>query len=304
MCEMQTSNSLCGILNLAAMGMFIIVLASLRANAQTTDYNLDFEAWHADQFGKDRLDQWVHIGWVDDTLYQLQGTKRSTQRHSGTYAVTLHRWYIIDRDAIRLRQGISHKPRFINGYYSYTEIALAKHADSATVNDIATVTAYFTRWNALRNRPDTIGYGYLELGGAATFTPFSCALTYTDARQPDSFAIYIRPSKFFGIGCKFNPDCSFLTVDALSFQDAASVARGNPAADLTVSPNPVKNELTIRAHPAVVLRQIELADATGRIVLKQDGALNHLQLDHLPPGYYVLSVRTDEATVIRKVVIE
>ena len=290
--------------------MYLIIITFLPlyyANAQVTNSNFDFEDWYIDSLGKERLDQWEHIDWEGNIRHQLHGTKKSMQSHSGNYAVTLHRWYVIDKDALRLKHTISQKPNFLNGFYTYTDAALAVHTDSNVVNDTATVTAYFTKWNPVLNVSDTIGYGYQELSAATSYTPFSCAINYTTIDQPDSVHIYIRPTKFYRmrLGCKTNSDCSFLTVDNLSFSIATSVSTAGAANNkMSIYPNPAREALFIKAHPDVIVQKIYLTDIMGRIVMTQKGNIKTIDLSHLSSGHYMLKLQTNEGFIVKKILVE
>jgi hypothetical protein len=290
----------------AIMYLMIICLPFQYASAQTPRYNFDFEDWYTDSLGSERLEHWDHIGWNDNILYQLHGTKKSTNSYSGHYAITIHRWYVIDKDALRLKQPISGKPNSLNGFYTYTDAVLAVHPDSNAVNDIATVTAYFMKWNTLSNSRDTIGYGYQELSATAGYRPFSCAITYTTSDYPDSFYIYIRATKSLpGMGCKTDPDCSFLTVDNLSFSNAISIDAADAANNkISIYPNPARQELFIRVHPDVIVQKMYLADIMGRVVMIQEANIQKIKLNHLSPGNYFLKLQTNEGWVVKNIVVE
>lgn len=289
--------------------MYLVVIISLtfyHANAQTANYNFDFEDWHTDNLGQERPSQWELIDWNGNIRSQLHGTQKSTKSYSGNYAIIVHRWYVVDRDGLKMKHAIAQKPNYLNGFYTYTDVALAVHPDSVAVNDIATITAYFTKWNTVLNRADTIGYGYQELSAASGYTPFSCTITYTTTDQPDSFEIYIRPTKFYsGIGCKTNSDCSFLTVDNLSFSNTTSIESADVANEkMRIYPNPAKGELFINIQPGVIVQKMYLADIIGRIVMTQEGNIQKINLSHLRAGNYFLKLQTKEGSVVKKIVVE
>lgn len=289
--------------------MYLISVISILfhyANAQTANYNFDFEDWYMDSLAEERLDQWEHIGWNDHILSQLHGTEKTTQSYSGNYAVTIHRWYMVGMDALRLRHATSQKPNYLNGFYIYTDATLAVHPDSSGVDDIAIIAAYFTKWNTVLGRSDTIGYAYQEVLAATGYTPFSCAITYTSVDQPDSFNIYIRPSKFLsGIGCKTGSDCSFLTVDNLSFSNTTSINDAHVTNNqLSIYPNPGKEELFIKAPSDVIIQKMYLVDMMGRVMMTQEGNTRKINVGYLSPGSYFLKLQTDDELILKKVAIE
>ena len=90
---------------------------------------------------------------------------------------------------------------------------------------------------------------------------------------------------------------------------AGSVAAPEPGATigLAIRPNPTADWLTV-ASPEAILLGLRLTDLTGRVVedvqfFRQHGLREyHLSLAALPPGAYVLSVRTEKGWVSEKVV--
>lgn len=275
------------------------------ADAQTANYNFDFEDWYTDSNGQQRLNQWQFINWSGDTVDQFHGVQQSMQSQSGNYAVTVHRWYMIDKTGLKLKNTISQKPIYLNGFYKYTDAFLSAHPDSSTVDDVATVTVYFTKWNTILNRLDTIGYGYKELPAATGYIPFSCAITYPTIDQPDSFYIYIQPTKYHsGLGCKDSSECSFLTIDNLSFSNTTAIIDADLNNKISIYPNPAKEELVIHTDPAIVVQKYSLADIMGRIVFTQVGDIKKINLNHLSPGNYSLMLETNKGSLAKKIVVK
>ena len=265
--------------------MVMACLAFTHASAQIAAYNFDFENWYKDSAGEDRLDIWEHIDRNGNIRQQLHGTVKSAQSYSGSYAVTLHRWYMVDSDDLKMKNAISQKPRYLNGFYKYTDVVLSSHPDTA-FDDTATVTLYFTKWNHISGEEDTIGYGYSKLSVTSGYIPFSCPITYVNAVQPDSFYIYIRPSKYtFGVGCKDNPDCSFLTIDNLSFSNTTS--SGNILQEKTtlkIYPNPANEWILLEGASGTLT--VRIYNASGICQTKQEAKEGKVNVEHLPPGLY------------------
>ena len=90
---------------------------------------------------------------------------------------------------------------------------------------------------------------------------------------------------------------------------AGSVAAPEPGAaiGLSIRPNPVADWLTV-ASPEAVLLGLRLTDLSGRVLedvqfFRQQGLREYrLSLATLPPGLYVLSVRTEKGWVGDQVV--
>ena len=90
---------------------------------------------------------------------------------------------------------------------------------------------------------------------------------------------------------------------------AGSVAAPEPGAaiGLSIRPNPVADWLTV-ASPEAVLLGLRLTDLSGRVLedvqfFRQHGLQEYrLSLAALPPGLYVLSVRTEKGWVGEQVV--
>jgi hypothetical protein len=107
-------------------------------------------------------------------------------------------------------------------------------------------------------------------------------------------------------------DIWMLKVDSLGCLEPGcdgSVAAPEPGAaiGLSIRPNPVTDWLTV-ASPEAVLLGLRLTDLSGRVLedvqfFRQHGLREyHLSLAALPPGLYVLSVRTEKGWVGEQVV--
>ncbi|HTN45673.1 MAG TPA: T9SS type A sorting domain-containing protein [Flavipsychrobacter sp.] len=289
------------------VSLFIISYLFLaHARAQTGNYNFDFENWQLAAPNDVRLDQWTHIDRDGKTWPSLlHGTKISRQSYTGKYAITIHRWYMITYDGISLRSSISHKPLYLNGFYKYTDVTVQTTPDTV-LDDTAKVTIYFTKWNSMSNQTDTVGFGYQELHMSMNYAPFSCRISYpVTAGQPDSFYIAIQPTKHWSrVMCKDSSDCSFLTVDNLSFANTTAVRDKVNENFIKVYPNPAKDRIFIDSELSLPIQRISLVDVTGRILLEKDGNVRQINLSQVMPGTYFLKLQTSEGLLVKKLIVE
>ncbi|RZK59636.1 MAG: T9SS type A sorting domain-containing protein [Hymenobacter sp.] len=85
---------------------------------------------------------------------------------------------------------------------------------------------------------------------------------------------------------------------------ALGVAEAASAAQLQVYPNPASDYLTVTVGPAPC--QLLIRDVSGKTVLQQAlaGGSNKLNISELPKGMYVVSVISQSATAVRKLVVQ
>ncbi|MEO6834171.1 MAG: hypothetical protein ABI169_18320, partial [Chitinophagaceae bacterium] len=208
--------------------------------------NGDFENWHIDSMGAQKLDNWNHFqNDADRNNYGLMpGTWRVTNAQNGNYALKLSRWYASDVDNVRQWTAISQKPGSLSGYYIYEDPNLTYNINGGTghITDTALVFIYLTHWNATLQNRDTLGSGMQRLGAVGSYTPFSLPIQYISTAQPDSASVAIFPTSYpdtsNSIVCKSLGTCSFLTIDNLQLQVSTSVISLNEAEHIELFPNP------------------------------------------------------------------
>jgi hypothetical protein len=134
---------------------------------------------------------------------------------------------------------------------------------------------------------------------------------YFFCMTPTSDAGFLMGGIAFRIGNN-RQDAWAVKVDSLGCLEPGcdgSVAAPEPGAaiGLSIRPNPVADWLAV-ASPEAVLLGLRLTDLSGRVLedvqfFRQHGLREYrLSLAALPPGLYVLSVRTEKGWVVEKVV--
>ncbi|MCC9165439.1 M43 family zinc metalloprotease [Pontibacter harenae] len=75
--------------------------------------------------------------------------------------------------------------------------------------------------------------------------------------------------------------------------------------ELMIYPNPAHDVLTIEQPARIYVRQVELVNSLGQTVLSEQVKDRVLKLDvrSLPPGMYILRLKSTDATTIRKIMI-
>ncbi|WP_242921881.1 M43 family zinc metalloprotease [Pontibacter liquoris] len=75
--------------------------------------------------------------------------------------------------------------------------------------------------------------------------------------------------------------------------------------DLVVYPSPASDHITIEQPARVLVRQVEMRNQLGQLVLTAEVRDRVLQLDvrHLPPGVYLLHLTSTNGTVVKKVTV-
>lgn len=76
----------------------------------------------------------------------------------------------------------------------------------------------------------------------------------------------------------------------------------NSSIAFQIAPNPVTDFLTVQADTNEVIRDINITDINGRIVLQSNAAENKIDVSHLQSGIYFASIVTDKGTTTKKII--
>ncbi len=198
--------------------IFILSMACFCSSAQII--NGDFENWFTDSSGHARLNNWQHFDFGFATAH-LAATWEVSDAEHGTHALELSRWYSYRSEWVIQKTSTASKPTILTGYYKYIDNFLISPYDI----DTAVVYAWPTIWNSSTMQNDTIGMGKSLLMASSAYTPFTCPITYTDSRIPDSMIIFIKPSVWLsnGVFCRDSGYCSYLTIDNLSLTSPSEI---------------------------------------------------------------------------------
>ncbi len=165
-----------------------------------------------------------------------------------------------------------------------------------------------TRWDKGAGKRVTVGAGSLTLSGMAmSWAAFSVPITYSEISFPDSCIIVLKAS-----GSKpANGD--YLWVDDLAFSGTVSGIENQVSFvnNLTIFPNPVKDFLDINLTvntPQVIV--IEMTDLTGKLIYTknigytQNEVNQHVDLNGVSKGTYLLNIIGSQRTEIRKIIVQ
>lgn len=168
-------------------------------------------------------------------------------------------------------------------------------------NDNGFIAAYLTKWDNTKNRRDTIGIAYEQLGGMLhEWKDFKIPFQYKSQLKPDSCIIILSAS---GKTPKAN---SFLYIDNLSFYATPPKPPVKPLTDFLIYPIPFNNFIYIeKGKLNVSIKQIFITDITGRSILQMDvntSELIEISVSNLSCGAYFLKIVSDESTITKKII--
>ncbi|WP_405574572.1 T9SS type A sorting domain-containing protein [Winogradskyella sp. Asnod2-B02-A] len=72
------------------------------------------------------------------------------------------------------------------------------------------------------------------------------------------------------------------------------------ASEVYVGPNPIKNELLIKLNNSDILREVNLFDISGKLVLRSNATT--INTSHLESGMYLVQITTEKGSFTRKLV--
>jgi hypothetical protein len=208
------------------------------------------------------------------------GISRTTDSHSGNYAVILHNFYGYAYGELNYHDSLSRRPVYFGGYYKY-------FVDAAT-DTHASVWIALTKFNGVST--DTIAENIFQLDSISAYTAFQFPFTYYSASVPDSIRIFIING--YSV-CDTNSICHLFYLDDVSLSDAPlsvdKITHGEP--QFSVYANPGSSQLAVTTNCKQPF-QISLYNFSGQTVLAKTlrGTSNSVDFSFMPNGVYFYSI--------------
>ena len=166
--------------------------------------------------------------------------------------------------------------------------------------DFGFISVYLTKWNTTTNTRDTVSKTVSTLFGMVmTWSTFNILLSYQMGIFPDSAQIVLSASG------KITPaHGDFLYVDNLSFAGTAAGLGNteNLISDIDIFPNPSADIFTIKSVKEIT--SIEIYNALGENIFSSEPKtkIYELDLQNKSNGIYFIKIRSNNKTVIKKIV--
>lgn len=182
-----------------------------------------------------------------------------------------------------------------------------QHMISGSSQGLIQVT--LTRWDSISNVRIPVASGIKNLSGMAmSWANFSIPLTYTDGNYPDTCIIVMQASG------SHPTDNDYLYVDKLAFTGDVPVSGLRDielnGINLSLYPNPASEFINLNFSSLELQDyKIELTNILGKTIkseiLKQvQGDVScKLDLNNIPQGVYLVSLKTKSSVITRKISI-
>jgi hypothetical protein len=193
----------------------------------------------------------------------------------------------------------------VSGTYSYTT-----YSGTFSGNVVSTVDAYGTLTT------NNYGFGENEIPVTRLKIVQTLNLNYSIFTNAGTAVVtsyhYYHGSELFPF---FTSATTTVNVPLLSINQTTSLleAAGQPLlatpqfnqqAALLISPNPVRDYLTIKPDAGVTISSISVLDANGRIVIDDASSYTPVDVSHLANGVYYAKIDTDGGTFTKKIIKE
>ncbi|MDO9001058.1 MAG: T9SS type A sorting domain-containing protein [Bacteroidota bacterium] len=165
-----------------------------------------------------------------------------------------------------------------------------------------------TRWDTGLNQRVTVATANQTLSGMAmSWANFTIPFTYTDGNNPDTCIIVLKASG----SAPTNND--YLWVDNLAFSGTVTGIEKYDSflSNMNVYPNPSTESLTLNLNLKSSQQiTIEITDLTGKLISSknvgtlQGESIQTINVSGIAKGTYLVRVIGEQATEIRKVIIE
>ncbi|WP_028979064.1 T9SS type A sorting domain-containing protein [Sporocytophaga myxococcoides] len=175
------------------------------------------------------------------------------------------------------------RPTTLNGYFQFNQ-----GSESNLNKDTAVIAVAFTKWNATKQAPDTIGTGFLKIHQTQSgYSFFSVPVNYLSETTPDSAAIFITSA----INSIIASPSTYLVVDDLSFGGLTTGVKSTDYINGLVPvlyPNPAIADVTIN-NIVPNASAIDIMDMTGKVIqtMPINGETATFNLGGLKAGMYL-----------------
>ncbi|MHB8261162.1 MAG: T9SS type A sorting domain-containing protein [Bacteroidia bacterium] len=255
------------------------------------------------------IDMDYSFGNPSNAIYSVV---RTTQSHSGTYAVLMQTATNANGDTIwgglfscnsladfnNTDYGFpfTARPAFFQGYYKFTSVG----------GDVALAFVTLTKWNTATHKQDTIAQAYFGATvNATSYTQFSIPLAYSlNNEYPDTAQIQTGIG-FTGNGAHMG---TLFYLDDLGF--SGSVPLGiqqfaNNNEQVSIYPNPAKEIINVELGIMNETATLQITDMLGNTVKQfiiYNSAFQISTVD-LAEGVYQFIIHNSAFTITKKVVI-
>lgn len=232
---------------------------------------------------------------------------RSSDAHSGNYALQLSVWYFYTDTKAVQKVPVTNRPVALSGWYKYTENTIKNQTTNQVTDDTANATVYLTKWNTNSFSADTVGYGKIDLLGSKTYQQFTCSISYTSPTIPDTVIVSLDPSLMKNGANTYFSDAgysSYLKIDDLMFQSSSTSIDPIGTEEIMLWPNPAKSYIEVSV-PWTSSCSASIIDVLGRVVNKVEisNGHNRIPLTDLITGTYMLQVTSPHTGKIHKQMI-
>lgn len=271
---------------LTSIMMASIVVASAQC---ITFAESDFENWKTIQdsstfaqvaYTYEKPDTtWTSITDLMDLLFTgtaLPAASKSTDSHSGSYSMEL----TAPNNATSLLMGqifYTARPTMYSGYYKYNGVA----GDSLQVS--------------IGGNGDTSNV--ILLPPVANWTGFSVPINYNTTNVPDTFTVVFN---------LINNGTTTINawLDDFCFGSLpSSISENNINNNITIFPNPVKDQLTITTENEKI-NSIKIMDVTGKTTKIVTENTTNINVADLAKGLYILQIQTDKGIGTKRFIKE
>lgn len=193
--------------------------------------------------------------------------------------------------------------------YAQQEVVLGEPATSATLTfmyaadileDGATGEIHIRTWDTSGDDPVPVANQMLEI----TELTKGCqngSLSIASTVPFHRIDIELRAEPFeTGFSTEGLSEIRF---DNLQLDVALAVKENDLSNQLTILPNPTKNNITLQ-HNDLRIKSIQLMDASGRIIKDFPPLQNQINLEEFSSATYLLKITAKEGTLVKKVVKE
>lgn len=265
-------------------------------------------------FANPSFENWANVGagfYQDPSSWQTlnalaffvcgeANVLKSSDAQTGNWSVELHTLPTVDNQAIGFpgimtqSMAINSRPDKLGGFFKFS---------SPNLGDEAVIVITATRYNSATGQTEFIGNGAATFEPQNTFAQFEVELVYDPTYagiNPDSVSVTFISSSATDVDDEYLPGGIF-TVDNINLSYLTNSTPKIADNLVKIFPIPANDFLNIETDKSLENVEFSIIDLNGKLLINTP--IPTIDVANFKPGIYILQVKSNDAILNKKILI-